>query len=147
MNTDERLYTLMAQAEDLQAHAEKLQQEASETFSALPLAVEQAAKKIRFTGLQMALIMLGIAAVVCGAAVAFIGWSTSSLRVEAEGLRAEVSSLEARAREFSAKAGKAQLLTCQQKNGKARLCVRVDGKAGQFGDTENGEVYMILYGY
>lgn len=38
---EEKLFELMAQAEDLQNHAAKLQNEAQEVFSALPLAVEQ----------------------------------------------------------------------------------------------------------
>lgn len=38
MNTEEKIYSLMAQAEDLQNHAAKLQNEAQEAFSALPLA-------------------------------------------------------------------------------------------------------------
>ena len=48
---EEKLFELMAQAEDLQNHAAKLQKEAQEVFSALPLAVEQAGQKIRSTGL------------------------------------------------------------------------------------------------
>ena len=39
MTDEEKLYVLMAQAEDLQKHAVELQKEAQETFSALPLAV------------------------------------------------------------------------------------------------------------
>lgn len=38
MTDEEKLYTLMAQAEDLQTHAANLQNKAQETFSALPLA-------------------------------------------------------------------------------------------------------------
>ena len=47
MTDEEKLYVLMAQAEDLQKHAVELQKEAQETFSALPRAVEQAVLKIR----------------------------------------------------------------------------------------------------
>lgn len=39
MTDEEKLYVLMAQAEDLQKHAVELQNKAQETFSALPLAV------------------------------------------------------------------------------------------------------------
>lgn len=146
MKTDEQLYTLMAQAEDLQAHAEKLQNRAQETFAALPLAVEQAENKIRSTGLQGALFVLAMGGVVAAVAVAGIWWGTSSLRDEAAGLRAEVAALEAQANEFSKKAGKAVLSTCEEK-GKGRLCIRVDERAGRYGDTQNGELFMVIHGY
>lgn len=92
---EEKLFELMAQAEDLQNHAAKLQNEAQEAFSALPLAVEQAGKKIRSTGLQMALILLGVGAIVCGTSIAFIGWSTESLREERAAMKAAIHAEEA----------------------------------------------------
>ena len=100
---EEKLFELMAQAEDLQNHAAKLQNEAQEAFSALPLAVEQAGQKIRSTGLQMALILLAIAVVVCGASVAFIGWSTDSLREERATLKAAIQAEEAMLAELKSK--------------------------------------------
>lgn len=103
MNDEEKLYVLMAHAEDLQTHAAKLQNEAKETFSVLPLAVEQAEKKIRSTGLQMALILLGLAVVVCGASVGFIGWSTESLREERAVLKAAIQAEEAMLAELKSK--------------------------------------------
>ena len=95
MTDEEKLYTLMAQAEDLQTHAAKLQNEAKETFSALPIAVEQAGKKIRSTCLQMALLLLGLAIVVCGGSVGFFVWSTESLREERKQLDVEVRAAQA----------------------------------------------------
>ena len=95
MTDEEKLYTLMAQAEDLQTHAAKLQNEAKETFSALPVAVEQAGKKIRSTCLQMALLLLGLAIVVCGGSVGFFVWSTESLREERKQLDVEVRAAQA----------------------------------------------------
>lgn len=100
---EEKLFELMAQAEDLQNHAAKLQKEAQEAFSALPLAVEQSGRKIRSTGLQMALILLAIAVVVCGASVAFIGWSTDSLREERAALKASIQAEEAMLAELKSK--------------------------------------------
>lgn len=93
MKTDEQLYTLMAQAEDLQAHAEKLQNSAQEAFAALPLAVEQAGKKIRSTGLQAALIVVSVGMVASAVAIAGIWWGTSRLRDEAARMSAQVSDL------------------------------------------------------
>lgn len=100
---EEKLFELMAQAEDLQNHAAKLQKEAQEVFSALPLAVEQAGQKIRSTGLQMALILLAIAVVGCGASVGFIGWSTDSLREERAALKASIQAEEAMLAELKSK--------------------------------------------
>lgn len=95
MTDEEKLYTLMAQAEDLQKHAAKLQHNAQEAFSALPPAVEQAGQKIRSTGLQMALILLGLAIVVCGGSVGFFVWSTESLREERNVLKVAIQAEEA----------------------------------------------------
>jgi hypothetical protein len=145
MNDEEKLYTLMAQAEDLQTHAAKLQNKAQETFSALPLAVEQSGQKIRFMGLQMALILLPLGIVASAVAVAVIWWGTSQLREEAAELRVEVKVLEAQAKEFSEKAGKAVLSNCGEK-GKTRLCIRVDERAGRYGDPQKG-LFMVIDGY
>lgn len=145
MTDEEKLYTLMAQAEGLQTHAAKLQNEAKETFLALPLAVEQAGQKIRSMGLQMALIMLTVGIVVSAIAVAGVWWGISGLRDEAAELRAEVKILEAQAKKFSEKAGKAVLSNCGE-NGKTRLCVRVDERAGRYGDPKKG-LFMVIDGY
>ena len=66
----EKIYSLMAQAEDMQAHAEKLQNGAEKTFAGLPLAVEQAGQKIRSTTLLGALFVLAVGVVVSSVAVA-----------------------------------------------------------------------------
>ncbi len=141
---EEKLFELMAQAEDLQNHAAKLQNEAQEAFSALPLAVEQAGQKIRSTGLLGALFVLAVGVVGAAVAVAGVWWSTSSLRDEAAKLRAEVTFLEAKANEFSRKAGNAVLSYCGEQG---RICIRVDERAGRYGKTQNGELFMIIYGY
>lgn len=143
---EEKLFELMAQAEDLQNHAAKLQNKAQEAFSALPLAVEQAGQKIRSTGLLGALFVLAVGAVVAAVAVAGVWWSTNRLRAEADSLRSEVAALGAQAEEFNKQAGKAVLSTCGEK-GKGRLCIRVDSEAGAYSDARNGEMYMIIYGY
>ena len=91
---EEKLFELMAQAEDLQKHAAKLQKEAQDAFSALPLAVEQAGQKIRATGLLGALIVLACGIVVAAVAVVGVWWSTSSLRDEATELRNTIAILK-----------------------------------------------------
>lgn len=107
---EEKLFELMAQAEDLQNHAAKLQNEAQEVFSALPLAVEQAGQKIRSTGLQMALILFGVGIIVCGASVAFIGWSTDSLREERAALKTAIQAEEATLAELQSKTWRLELV-------------------------------------
>ncbi len=106
---EEKLFELMAQAEDLQSHAAKLQNEAQEAFSALSLAVEHAGQKIRSTGLQIAFILLGVGMIVCGASVAFIGWSTESLREERVALRAAIQAEEAMLAEMKSKTWEVRL--------------------------------------
>lgn len=94
MTDEEKFYALMAQAEYLQNHAAKLQHDAQEAFSALPLAVEQAGQKIRSTGLQMALILFGLGIIVCGASVGFFVWSTDNLREERNALKVAIQAEE-----------------------------------------------------
>lgn len=110
MTDEEKLYTLMAQAEDLQTHAAKLQNKAQETFSALPLVVEQAGQKIRSTGLQMAFMMLGVGVIVCVASTAFIGWSTDSLREEHAALKTAIQAEKATLAELESKTWRITLM-------------------------------------
>lgn len=100
---EEKLFELMAHAEDLQKHAVQLQDKAQETFSGLTLAVEQAQKKIRSTGLQMALIMLGISVLVCGLTLKIFLWSTESLKKEREALKVAIQAEEATLAELRSK--------------------------------------------
>lgn len=99
MNTEEKIYSLMAQAEDMQAHAEKLQNGAEKTFAGLPLAVEQAGQKIRSTGLLGAVFVLAVGMVVSSVAVVGVWWGTSSLRGEAAELRSTIAALKRRVAE------------------------------------------------
>lgn len=107
---EEKLFELMAHAEDLQKHAVQLQDKAQETFSGLTLAVEQAQKKIRSTGLQMALIMLGISVLVCGLTLKIFLWSTESLKKEREALKVAIRAEEATLAELQSKTWKLELV-------------------------------------
>lgn len=95
MTKDEKIYSLMVQAEEMQAHAEKLQDKAEKIFAGLPLAVAEAGREIRATGLQTTLIMLGGLMVGGALGIAVIWWGTSSLRDEAAELRAAMREEEA----------------------------------------------------
>ena len=115
---EEKLFELMAHVEDLQKHAVQLQDKAQETFSGLTLAVEQAQKEIRSTGLQMALIMLGISVLICGLTLKIFLWSTESLRKERDILKAEIQAEEA------------TLADMQSKTWGIRLTIFKDGTKG-----------------
>lgn len=149
MNTEEKIYSLMAQAEDMQAHAEKLQNGAEKTFAGLPLAVEQAGQKIRSTGLLGALFVLTVGVVVATVAVAGIWWGTSSLRDEAAELRSTIVTL----RQYAAE----ERRTLQELEGKTWGLELVQYKEGNRGivlpkglkferaaTIENGKTALII---
>ena len=114
---EEKIFELMAHAEDLQKHAAQLQEKAQETFSALPLAVEQAQKKIRSTGLQMALIMFGISVLACGLTLKLFLWSTESLKEKREALKVEIQAEEARLAELQSKTWSLELVNDNGRRG------------------------------
>lgn len=146
MKTEDQLYGLMAQAEDIQAHAVKLQKTASEAISGLQDVTVAIDKELRSRGLFWA---------ICGAVIllvvgilVFIGvrwaalWTLADLRQETAHLREEVALLEEQARDFKSRAGKAVLSTCE-----GRICIRVDERYGRFGRSDQGELYMVIHGY
>ena len=114
---EEKIFELMAHAEDLQKHAAQLQDKAQETFSGLTLAVEQAQKKIRSTGLQMALIMLGISVLVCGLTLKIFLWSTESLKKEREALKVAIRAEEATLAELQSKTWSLELVNDNGRRG------------------------------
>ena len=62
-------------------------------------------------------------------------------------LRAERGELQASIADLSQRGGRIQLSECGDAGQRKRLCVRVDAKAGRFGDARRGQVYMIAEGY
>ena len=139
MGNEEKIYALMAHAEDLQAHAASLQNKAQQTFDSLSHAVEDAETHIRSTRIQGAFCLVLVGCVVAAIAVTGIWLGTVSLRQRVEKLYAEVERLEVRAETFAQKAGKAELSVCGEER---RLCIRVDEKAGKY---ESG--FMVIEGY
>lgn len=124
---EEKLFELMAHAEDLQKHAVQLQDKAQETFSGLTLAVEQAQKEIRSTGLQMALIMLGISVLICGLTLKIFLWSTESLKKEREALKVAIQAEEATLAELRSKTWGLRL----HEDEKGRFIVLPEGMTSQ----------------
>ena len=66
---------------------------------------------------------------------------------EMDQLRAERAQLQASIAELAAHGGRIQLSQCAHRGERKRLCVRVNAKAGRFGDARRGQVYMIAEGY
>ena len=95
MTDEEKLYVLMAQAEDLQKHAVELQKEAQETFSALPLAVEQAVQKIRSERFSAAVYVFCFGALIAGGIYAGLNVYGSKLQEEHEKLKTAIQDEEA----------------------------------------------------
>ena len=95
MTDEEKLYVLMAQAEDLQKHAVELQNKAQETFSALPLAVGQAVQKIRSERLSTAVYVFCFGALIAGGIYAGLNVYGSKLREEHEKLKTAIQDQEA----------------------------------------------------
>lgn len=142
MNTEEKIYSLMAQAEDMQAHAEKLQNGAEKTFAGLPLAVEQAGQKIRSTGLLGALFLLAVGVVVAAVAVAGIWWGTSRLRDEAAELKASIIAMEATAVQLEGKTWGLELVD-YGKEGRGILLPK-GVKVDRTGNVPDGRAAIVI---
>ena len=79
MNTEEKIYSLMAQAEDMQAHAESSRMGQRRRLQVYPLPLSKRGKNTLY-GAARALFLLAVGVVVATIAVAGIWWGTSSLR-------------------------------------------------------------------
>lgn len=142
MNTEEKIYSLMAQAEDIQTHAEKLQNRAEEAFAGLPLAVEQAGQKIRSTGLLGALFVMGVGVVASSVAVAGIWWGTSQLRDEAAELRASIAALKATAVQLEGKTWNLELVD-YGKEGRGIILPK-GVKVDRTGAVQDGRIGIVI---
>ncbi|MCM1225222.1 MAG: hypothetical protein NC548_63300 [Lachnospiraceae bacterium] len=91
---EDQIYELMAQAEILQEHALKLQNEAVNAISGIPEAVEDASEKIRATALWAAIIFLVFGLLATCGIVLGLYWSTDGLREEKRGLQHQIADLK-----------------------------------------------------
>lgn len=124
MQDDDKLYGLIAQAEDIQKHAVTLERAAQEAIKGLPEGYREAVKgaardilteaaekastalleacneakvssaDLRRTGLMQSVFLLAVGMVVSGVAIAGIWWGTSRLRDEAAELRNTIATLK-----------------------------------------------------
>lgn len=114
MTPEDRIYGLIAQAEDIQAHAVSLQRRAVETFDALPKSVKEAGDELRShwmkaTGLSIATVICAGIAVGIGVS-AYIHYKTASLGTEAEALRKEVNRLKTTAAQLASQTWNLELI-------------------------------------
>lgn len=135
-------FNFLVFAQDMKEHAEKLQKRALETFSALPDAVDIAAKKIRSMALRWALI--SALAVVASAAVSFgaVVWMTADLRDEAATLRKTVVSQKAALAELRSETWGLDLITYT--GGEKGIILPKGQLANDIRIQENGRKVVVL---
>ncbi len=61
-------------------------------------------------------------------------------------LAAEIAQMRETAQQWEKKAGKPELTTCKKEGDRARLCVRVDEKAGRFGEQGDVKANRVILG-
>lgn len=176
---DEKIFSLMAQAEDIQGHAVKLQaateealkslqgvtqdalkrlpdaaqrafegaaressMEASKSLQEAATRAEEAAKRLSAVWLQQGVFLVAIAIVLMAGFYFGSKFLLASTMNDLATAREEVAELQKTVDKLSSKGGKAQISSCGDSR---RLCIRIDSKAGNFGD--NSEQYRVIYGY
>lgn len=107
MTPEEKLYTLMALAEELQAHAQTLQSRAKAELEGLPKIVREAGYEIRahatrWIGIGIAIVLAAGVAVGAGVS-AYIRHDVGDLRDEARTLRAKIAEMKQTAAELTGK--------------------------------------------
>lgn len=143
MNTEEKIYSLMVQAEDIQAHAVKLQREADAAIERLPEAVRDAMNRISRDTLITHIQWLVIVALVVVIAITVgLGLFVKRQVSELEDITARAETMQKTVDSLSDQYGKAKFSTCA-----GQPCIRVDERKGKFGETKKGETYMVIYGY
>ncbi len=142
MTNEDRIYGLIAQAENIQAHAIGLQKEASEAFSELPRSVERAASKIRSTALLGALYVIASGVVVSVVAVAGLWWGTQHLRGRLVDLQREVATLEATAEQLTSKTWRLELVNYG--DGTRGILLPKGVKVDRTGNVPDGRAAVVI---
>lgn len=91
---DDKIYALMAQAEDLQTHAQALQKKAEVSFNKLSSAVAQASKEIQNRSIIHGLLVLTFGFLVTFGIYLGIYWTTANMRIERSELTITINDLE-----------------------------------------------------
>ena len=142
MTNEDRIYGLIAQAENIQAHAIGLQKEALEAFSELPRSVERAASKIRSTALLGALYVIASGVVVSVVAVAGLWWGTQHLRGRLVDLQREVATLEATAEQLTSKTWRLELVNYG--DGTRGILLPKGVKVDRTGNVPDGRAAVVI---
>lgn len=150
MTPEEKLYTLMALAEDLQAHAQTLQTHAKTALEGLPEIVRDAGYEVRahatrWIGICVA-IVLAVGVAVGAGVSAYIRHDVGSLSAEAEALRDKVAVLKQRESELLDNTWGLKLIVWKDGTRGIGLPrgMTVDRTAPLTDDDDNGRIAVIL---
>lgn len=137
--SQEEVFALMAHAQDLQKQAETQLATVDKALRRLEEnTVEAVAASIRE---DVRLSISGVKTALTDATEKLKQVSAGAVLDE---LTAQARTMQATVAKLSSQYGKVQLSTCGENK---RPCIRVDERLGRYGDTKNGELYMVLFGY
>ena len=121
MTPEEKLYTLMAHAEDLQSHAQTLQSRAQTAFDNLPNVVWDVERRFREQATRWILlctvIVLALGVVAAAGVSAYIRHDVGSLQAKADALRGEIAEMEQAAAELEGKTWRLKLAHWEDERG------------------------------
>ena len=136
MKDEDKVYGLVAQAEEIQQHAVDLNAAARAAAEGLEEGAREVVRALHQKTLVQAAYLLAIALLVAILTVTGLNWYVGLKR-------AELVELKNQAGIWEQKAGKAKLTTCGPAK---RMCVKVDRKAGEYGGNKD-DVWMVVSGY
>ena len=176
MQEQDKIFGLIAQAEDIQKHAVTIQGAVQDALKTLPGtardAIREAAREILIQEAQKASeglldasrgaivaaeeirnaqagallkhsLILCLVAVMISAAIYFgLGFLAKQRAAELAELADRARTMRATVDKLNSEYGKAMFSTC-----KGRPCVRVDERAGRYGEPQKGELYMVIFNY
>ena len=121
MTPEEKLYTLMAHAEDLQSHAKTLQSRAQTAFENLPNVVWDTERRIREQAtrwLLFCVVLVLVLGIVVGiGASAYIKHEVGDLRDEAQELREKIAAMQKTSAELENKTWGIELVEVDDERG------------------------------
>ena len=121
MTPEEKLYTLMAHAEDLQSHAQTLQSRAQTAFDNLPNVVWDVERRFREQATRWILLwtvlVLALGVVAAAGVSAYIRHDVGSLQAKADALRGEIAEMEQAAAELEGKTWRLKLAHWEDERG------------------------------
>lgn len=137
---DEKIFGLMAQAEELQDQTVRLFRECEKAREQVVEQQYQVRREILKISLLGSLILICISALLMVGLYYYIG----SKQAKIARLEATIEKLEAGVRDWEKRAGKAELSYCGDQK---RLCVRVYKDGTSYSAKGADESFRILYGY